>query len=104
MIDCLYNPRQFLERVHERLNPGGLLLIASPNTWLVEHTRREEWIGGFKKAGENFTTLDGLKELLGTHFRLVEGPLDIPFVFRETRRRFQYTIMETTLWEKCNEL
>jgi hypothetical protein len=51
--------------VHERLNPGGLLLIASPYTWLEEHTKREEWIGGFKKDGENFTTLDGLKAMLG---------------------------------------
>ena len=57
LIDRLYSPARFLETVHERLNPGGLLLIASPYTWLAEHTKREEWIGGFKKDGENFTTL-----------------------------------------------
>jgi putative 4-mercaptohistidine N1-methyltranferase len=100
LIDRLYSPRKFLETVHERLNSGGILLIASPYTWLEEHTRREEWIGGFKKDGESFTTLDGLKVLLDTHFRLTEGPLEIPFVFRETRRKFQHSIMETTLWEK----
>jgi len=100
LIDRLYSPRQCLDLLHERLNPGGLLLIASPYTWLEEHTRREEWLGGFKQDGENFTTLDGLKALLGRHFRLVRGPLDIPFVYRETRRRFQHTIMETTIWEK----
>jgi hypothetical protein len=45
-----------------RLNPGGLLMITSPYTWLAEHTAREEWIGGFKKNGENFTTLDGSRK------------------------------------------
>ena len=100
LIDRLYSPRKFLEIVHERLNSGGILLIASPYTWLEEYTRREEWIGGFKKDGENFTTLDGLKEILGANFRLIKGPLEIPFTFRETRRRFQHTNMEVTLWEK----
>ena len=102
LIDRLYSPRKFLSTVHERLNPGGVLLIASPYTWLEEHTPREEWIGGFKQAGENLTTLDGLKAILGEHFRLVEGPLEVPFVIRETRRKFQHTLSEVTIWEKLD--
>ena len=86
--------------MHERLNPGGLLLLTSPYTWLEEHTRREEWIGGFKKDGENVTTLDGLKAMLGEHFRLVNGPLEVPFVIRETKRKFQHTLAEVTIWER----
>ncbi len=100
LIDRLYSPSKFLATVHERLNMGGLLLIASPYTWLAEHTRREEWLGGFKKSGENFTTLDGLKEILGAHFNLVQGPLDVPFAIRETKRKFQHSISEVTIWER----
>ncbi len=100
LIDRLYSPARFLTGVHERLNPGGLLLIASPYTWLTEHTAREEWIGGFKKDGENFTTLDGLKALLGPHFRLLQGPLEVPFAIRETRRKFQHSLSEVTIWER----
>jgi putative 4-mercaptohistidine N1-methyltranferase len=100
LIDRLYSPAQFLAEIHQRLNVGGLLLIASPYTWLQEHTNREEWIGGFKRDGENFTTLDGLKACLSKHFRLVQGPLDTPFVIRETRRKFQHTLSEVTLWER----
>lgn len=100
LIDRLYSPARFLESVHERLNPGGLLLIASPYTWLPEHTKREDWLGGFKKDGENFTTLDGLKAVLGKHFRLVREPLSVPFVIRETRRKFQYVLSEVTFWER----
>jgi len=75
-------------------------VIASPYTWLTEHTPREEWIGGFKRDGENVTTLDGLKSVLGAHFRLIEGPLAVPFVIRETRRKFQHTLSEATIWER----
>ena len=100
LIDRLYSPAQFLYTVHERLNPGGLLLIASPYTWLAEHTPREEWIGGCKRDGENVTTLDGLKAHLGAYFRLVQGPIEVPFVIRETRRKFQHTLSEVTIWER----
>jgi putative 4-mercaptohistidine N1-methyltranferase len=100
LIDRLYSPRKFLGTVHQRLNPGGILMLASPYTWLEEHTPREEWIGGFKHAGENLTTLDGLKAVLGEHFRLIDGPMEVPFVIRETRRKFQHTLSEVTLWER----
>jgi len=100
LIDRLYDPAQFLGAIHERINLGGVLLIASPYTWLEEHTARENWVGGFKKDGENFTTLDGLKALLGTHFRLLQAPQDVPFVIRETRRKFQHSVAEVTLWER----
>lgn len=100
LIDRLYNPAKFLDSIHERLNVGGVLMLTSPYTWLTEHTPREEWIGGFKKDGESFTTLDGLQAHLGTHFRMILGPLEVPFVIRETKRKFQHTLSEVTLWER----
>jgi 5-histidylcysteine sulfoxide synthase/putative 4-mercaptohistidine N1-methyltranferase len=100
LIDRLYRPRRFLDSIHERINEGGLLVIASPYTWLEEHTPKEEWIGGFKKDGENHTTLDGLKEHLGMHFRLVGEPRKVPFVIRETQHKFQHTLSEVTIWER----
>ena len=103
LIDRLYSPTRFLAQCHQRINPGGLLLIASPYTWLTEHTPREEWLGGFKRDGENVTTLDGLKAVLGAHFRLIEGPLEVPFVIRETRRKFQHSLSEVTVWERLPE-
>lgn len=100
LIDRLYRPRRFLDSIHERINDGGLLVIASPYTWLEEHTPKEEWIGGFKKDGENHTTLDGLKEHLLQHFRLVSEPRKVPFVIRETQHKFQHTLSEVTVWER----
>lgn len=100
LIDRLYNPAKFLHAIHERLNIGGVLMLASPYTWLAEHTPREDWIGGFKKDGESFTTLDGLHLHLEKHFRLIQGPQEVPFVIRETKRKFQHTLSEVTFWER----
>ncbi len=100
LVDRLYHPRQWLATVHERLNVGGLLVIASPYTWLEAHTPRAEWLGGFKQAGENFTTLDGLTAALSPHFRLVEPVSDVAFVIRETARKFQHSLAEVSVWQR----
>lgn len=103
LIDRLYNPTLFLSSIHERINAGGLLLIASPYTWLDEHTNKDDWVGGFKKDGENFTTMDGLKALLSEHFELRKGPESVPFVIRETSRKFQHSLSEVTIWERKSD-
>jgi len=100
LLDRLYDPILFLKQIHERVNAGGLLVLASPYTWLEEHTDKANWLGGFKKDGESFSTLDGIKSVLEKHFQLIDGPLSQPFVIRETRRKFQHTLSEVTIWER----
>ena len=101
LLDRLYDPAKFLAAIQKRIQPGGLLVLASPYTWLEEHTPREKWLGGFKAStGENFTTLDGLTAVLSPGFSLLTDPQDMPFVIRETRRKFQYGISQLTIWEK----
>lgn len=100
LIDRLYSPRKLLSMIHKRMNPGGLLILVSPYTWLEEFTERNEWLGGFKDtSGESYTTLDGLKALLGSHFELLGEPRDVPFVIRETSRKFQHTLAQMTVWK-----
>ncbi|MBW2366666.1 MAG: putative 4-mercaptohistidine N1-methyltransferase [Deltaproteobacteria bacterium] len=100
LIDRLYDPGKFLSTVHTRLNPGGVLVIASPYTWLTEFTKREHWVGGYRKDGEPYTTLEGLTDLLDRQFRMIGEPTDIEFVIRETRRKFQHTVSQVTVWER----
>jgi 5-histidylcysteine sulfoxide synthase/putative 4-mercaptohistidine N1-methyltranferase len=99
LIDRLYEPRAFLKEIISRLNSGGLLVITSPYTWLEEYTLKENWLGGKKINGENFTTLDGLHEYLDPDFKFIEKH-DVPFVIRETRRKHQLTVAQMTIWRK----
>jgi 5-histidylcysteine sulfoxide synthase/putative 4-mercaptohistidine N1-methyltranferase len=101
LIDRLYDPAKFLEDIKQRLCPGGLLVLVSPYTWLEEFTAQNKWIGGFKAdTGESYTTLQGLSDILAPEFTLITKPVDIPFVIRETKRKFQHTISELSVWEK----
>jgi len=99
LIDRLYDPKKFLDSLASRLNVGGLFIMTSPYTWQEESTPKEKWIGGHKRDGENVTTLEGLKEILGSNFKLIDRR-DVPFVIQETARKHQYTIAEMTIWEK----
>ncbi|MGC8467702.1 MAG: 5-histidylcysteine sulfoxide synthase [Acidithiobacillus sp.] len=101
LIDRLREPEVFLKDIAGRIRPGGLLVISSPYTWLEEFTPKEHWLGGFKKDGENFSTLRGLHVALDGLFRLRPGfPRDLPFVIRETARKFQHSVAEVTVWER----
>lgn len=100
LLDRLYDPARFLTSIHQRLNPGGLLVLASPYTWLEEFTKKEQWLGGIRRAGEPFTTLEGLQEQLAPHFRRLGEPRDVEFVIRETARKFQHSVAQLTIWER----
>ena len=100
LVDRLYEPAKFLKSIHERLKVGGLMLVATPCTWLVEHTPRERWVGGFKKDGRPVRTLDGLAQALAPHFERVGAVHEVPFVIRETRRKHQHTLSQATFWRR----
>jgi 2-polyprenyl-3-methyl-5-hydroxy-6-metoxy-1,4-benzoquinol methylase len=73
LIDRLYQPKLFLNMIHERLNEGGILVLTSPYTWREEYTQKQFWLGGYE---------------------------DVPFVIRETARKFQHTISQMSVWRK----
>ena len=100
LIDRIYDPKKLLNNVHNRVNPGGLLLISSTYDWQKKHTEKQKWVGGFKEAGENVISLEGLKQLLEPHFKFMGEPMDIPYVIRETTRKYQHCIAELTIWER----
>ena len=101
LIDRLYDPAKFLDHIKQRIRPGGLLVLTSPYTWLEEFTKRDKWLGGFKAdTGENYSTLEGIRDALAPEFTMLDEPRDIPFVIRETARKYQRTIAQMSVWEK----
>ena len=100
LIDRLNDPARFLKDIPGRMNSEGILLIASPYTWLEEFTPKEKWLGGFKRDGEPVTTLDGLHAELDEAFEIQGEPVKVPFVIRETKHKHQHTLSEVTIWKK----
>jgi len=79
---------------------GGILVMSSPYTLLAEYTPRKNWLGGYRIDEKNITVLEGIKKILDAHFIMINEPLDVPFVIRETRRKFQHTIAQLTSWKR----
>jgi len=100
LIDRLYNPRLFLDTIDERLNVDGVLVITSPYTWQESSTKKEFWLGGYKdENGEDIKTIDSLKKVLDDKFELIHLQ-DLEFVIKETKRKYQHTISQVSVWRK----
>ena len=93
LIDRLPDPARCLARVPSLVNPGGWLVITSPYTWLEQYTPRDKWLDG--SGG----TLAALRQHLGPAFAEPQI-FDLPFLIREHRRKFQWSIAEVSLWQR----
>ncbi|WP_413648560.1 5-histidylcysteine sulfoxide synthase [Pantoea sp. B65] len=100
LIDRLRQPKRFLQDITTMLSPGGVLMLSSPYTWLEEFTPKENWLGGIRENGEALTTYQALQRLLAADFEEIASPRDVPFVIRETARKYQHTVAQLTLWRK----
>lgn len=86
----LPRPRLFLRGLGRLVVPGGQLLIASPFSWLREHSPIGEWLTGPE-----------IVAMLGRDFRLVRRR-SLPFLLREHRRKYELVISEALLFTRCD--
>ena len=95
LIDRLSHPKKFLSQVlPSLLNPGGKVLLTSPYTWTTEYTPSSRWL-----AHPSADSFSALQKILRPSFRLIDRT-NLPFLLRETRRKFQYTFADATLWQR----
>ena len=95
LICRLPEPAKLLKRLPTLVNQGGTLVITTPCTWLGEFTPPEHWPKG--------PTLEWLKESLAPAFTLTRS-LNMPFLIRETARKFQWTVAEASVWTRVYSL
>lgn len=100
LIDRLREPARFLRDIAPRLRSGGLLVLTSPYTWLTDYTPKANWLGGIRENGEALGTYQALQRLLAEEFEEHMPPRDVPFVIRETARKYQHTVAQLTVWRK----
>jgi len=97
-LESTYDPVKFLKMIHERMNENSILIIASTYDWQDEIVKPENRLGGFRKNGEPFTSLDGIDEILETYFIRENEPINLPFVIRQNARVFKHDISQVTVW------
>lgn len=94
LICRLPDPAKLFERLPSLVNPGGTLVITTPCTWLGEFTPPENWPSG--------PTLDWLKQSLAPAFNM-QRSTNMPFLIRETARKFQWSVAEASIWTRSGK-
>jgi len=100
VLERAYQPQAFLESVHKRLNPGGLLVIASAYDWSEAYTEKENWLGGFKADGENQSSRDRIEAILEPHFAKLDETAQVTRPLRKNGRVFEHSQMEVLAWQR----
>lgn len=105
----LPDPMACLEALPLLVQPGSVVLILTPFTWLTEFTPRECWLGGYyekedRDGGSSQISRILLKDTLqsvmeGLGFCKIHEE-QIPMLIREHQRKYQYCISEAMGWRK----
>lgn len=98
LIDRLPEPMKCFRKLPSLVNPGGLLVITSPYSWLEQYTSKRRWLG----RGRRGTMLEALRKLLAPHFKLAKRR-DLPFLIREHRRKYEFVIAEASAWRRSRD-
>jgi 5-histidylcysteine sulfoxide synthase/putative 4-mercaptohistidine N1-methyltranferase len=98
----LTKPIDFLIDIHQRLNSGGLLVISSHYPSDDASQSLNDKLGGFKRNGENVSSLETISEQLSAHFVRVADPIDLPLLQRDDARHYQLVVNQVTLWRKTS--
>jgi 5-histidylcysteine sulfoxide synthase/putative 4-mercaptohistidine N1-methyltranferase len=98
VLEQSYDPRLFLETVHQRLNSKGLLIIVSSYDFDEQQTAKNHWLGGVKINGENVTGFDGLSAQLTPHFTLIQQH-QLTRPIKINRRKFTLSFPQLSVWQ-----
>jgi 5-histidylcysteine sulfoxide synthase/putative 4-mercaptohistidine N1-methyltranferase len=99
-LEQLTKPTDFLADIHQRLNAGGVLVISSSYPSDLPRTQASDRLGGFKRDGENVSSIESIVALLSPHFEPMGAGLDVPDVLRDDARHYAVRINQVTCWRK----
>lgn len=98
------DPHACLAGIADALNPGGVLVLTSPFTWMEDYTAKFKWVGG--RVGEDGKPLrcaDALKAAMGELGFTVLEEGKIPLVIRETVRKYQLILAHKLVLQKAQQ-
>ncbi len=105
-FNTLYQPERLLTSMVRRVNLGGLVVIASDDSWNAATTPVANWLGGYKDplTGERVEVVDAIAAALGTGFARVPMTQDsLVQAQRKLAGEVTVTKMYLTAWRKVGE-
>ena len=94
-LEEAFDPEAFLKTIPQRMNPGGILIIADSYLWKTKNPP-----AGIRKDGEPYRGLDWLKDALHKDFEQIGEPCEIRQDIRQSKRLNESRLLEITFWKK----
>jgi len=93
------DPLRCLDGLAACTNPGGVVVLSTPFSWLEEYTSKENWLGGFiGPDGKPVYSKNRLKvEMEARGFTKIHEE-QMPALIREHQRKYQYIVSEASGW------
>jgi 5-histidylcysteine sulfoxide synthase/putative 4-mercaptohistidine N1-methyltranferase len=98
----LPDPMACINGLPKIINKGGVIVMVTPFSWLLEFTPRSKWLGGFNDpvSKEPIHSKDVLQDAMEARgFEKIHEE-EMPLVIREHQRKYQYIVSEATGWRK----
>lgn len=94
-------PLKVLDGLAAKINPGGVVVLATPFSWLETYTEKENWLGGYRneQGGALYSKDQLLAEMTARGFEKIHED-QLPVLIREHQRKYQYILSEATGWRK----
>ncbi len=98
----LPDPMATLNGLNKIVNPGGIVVLVTPFSWLTEFTPRDKWIGGYLDpiTKKQIRSKDALKVIMERNGFTNIHEEEMPLVIREHARKYQYIVSKATAWKK----
>jgi putative 4-mercaptohistidine N1-methyltranferase len=94
-------PLKCLDGLAAVTRQGGIVVLATPFSWLKQYTEESKWLGGYigadGKPVESKVTLQ--QEMESRGFEKIHEE-QMPALIREHQRKYQYIVSEGTAWRK----
>jgi 5-histidylcysteine sulfoxide synthase/putative 4-mercaptohistidine N1-methyltranferase len=99
VIEYSYHPQVLLQQLSQRVKAGGVVVLGSSYAWDQSITDVPNWIGGFKRNGENLSSEVHLFEIMSAEFDLLEET-QVSSQFELDQRTSQTANNHITIWRK----
>lgn len=100
MLHKAYDPKNFLEMIHTRLNKKGHLLIAFTTNCEQELSAQRNLLGGFRgEDGEIVESETTIERILEKKFKKIGDSEKIPYLIYKCKHHMLLKVAYVTLWQ-----
>ncbi|OQY37967.1 MAG: putative 4-mercaptohistidine N1-methyltransferase [Candidatus Cloacimonetes bacterium 4572_65] len=100
MLNKTYDPKHFLEMIHDRINKDGILVVAHSPQWSEDITTKDNWLGGYRgDDGEIVLSATTIDRILEKKFNKIGKSSKISYLVSNEESQMLLKVADVTFWQ-----